>query len=108
MYEDFPGFFTKMKILEGVRGRFLSAGHYEGGVAPTALGIVLVVFLFPALTGWANVCRAYGARDCSCCLSFPALTGWANICRASGATRGDLKNGPGDPNTTKATADVSV
>jgi len=45
MYEDFPGFFTKMKILEGVRGRFLSAGHYEGGVAPAALGIVLVVFL---------------------------------------------------------------
>jgi len=43
MYEDFPGFFTKMKILEGVRGRFLSAGHYEGGVAPAALGILCCV-----------------------------------------------------------------
>jgi len=50
MYEDFPGFFTKMKILEGVRGRFLSAGHYEGGGAPTALGILCCVS-FPSPDG---------------------------------------------------------
>jgi hypothetical protein len=30
-----------------------------GGVAPTALDAL--VDLFPALTGWANFCRAYGA-----------------------------------------------
>ena len=32
-----------------------------GGVAPTALG--LSSKLFPALTGWASFCRAYGAMD---------------------------------------------
>jgi hypothetical protein len=31
------------------------------GVAPTALG--LSSELFPALTGWANFCRAYGAGE---------------------------------------------
>jgi len=38
----------------------------------------------PALTGWANLCRAYGASDCRFYL-YPALTGWANLCRAYGA-----------------------
>jgi hypothetical protein len=71
MYEDFPGFFTKMKILEGVRGRFLSAGHYEGGVAPTALGIVLVVFLSqPSRAGLT--CGAPTALGILCCVSFPS------------------------------------
>jgi len=42
-------------------------------------------YLYPALTGWANLCRAYGASDCRCYL-YPALAGWANLCRAYGAS----------------------
>jgi len=36
-------------------------------------------------------------------LAFPALAGWANICRAYGATRGESKSGRGKPRHYKAT-----
>src|SRR5260370_25752469 len=31
--------------------------------APTVLSIVASIYPYPALVGWANVCRAYGAGD---------------------------------------------
>ncbi len=52
-------------------------------VAPTALPIVASIFTQPLRAG-PNVWHAYGVGDFFL-LGFPALTGWANVCRAYGA-----------------------